>query len=193
MKKLMIAAAIVCAAACVQAASVSWTSNSKSLTTTDGTVIRDPSSADFAKIVLVNLGATADFEKATASQIIARGSTSGTTTMTLNSTTGTKGGRVEGLATFGYSTGLIKENDYLALMAYDGTTLSQLIYTSGDDKDKLVNATYKVTGLANDSSKVTGAAIGFTGNFAVQDVPEPTSAMLLVLGLAGLALRRKQA
>ena len=189
MKKLIVAAAIVCVAAVSQAATISWSSNNKSLTDAEGNLLRNASALE--NIVLVNLGSTADFSSVTASQIIpTTGSTK--TTMNINTATNSKGGRISGTVTFTYNGNeydAIKNGDYLALMFYDGKDFAQLKYSS-DNSD--VSATYKVSGLANNASTVAGAAIGMTGNF-YGAVPEPTSAMLLLLGMAGLALKRKRA
>ena len=191
MKKLIIAAAIVCTAAVSQAATIGWTTNNKSLTDAEGNLLRSATALE--NIVLVNLGSTADFSGVTASQIIPTASTGATrTAMNINTATNSKGGRITGTITFTYNGNdgdVIKNGDYLALMFYDGNSFAQLKYSSDDSA---VTATYKVSGLANDASAINGAAIAMSGNF-YGAVPEPTSALLLVLGMAGLALRRKRA
>ena len=60
--------------------------------------------------------------------------------------------------------------------------------------------TYTISGLADDTSNLADfdfASSAFFGSTApsaaIASVPEPTSALLLVLGMAGLALRRKRA
>ena len=70
--------------------------------------------------------------------------------------------------------------------------------TSGTDLWYMENAGSKTTAkavqsLGNLASKIggTGAAMAWTKVPA--DVPEPTSAMLMLIGMAGLALRRKRA
>lgn len=55
-------------------------------------------------------------------------------------------------------------------------------------KSGIAAATYTTTvGFANMATATQNAA-----NWAAADVPEPTSGLLLLLGVAGLALRRKQ-
>ena len=193
MKKLMIAAVAVCAAAMTQAAAVNWSSNNMSLTDAAGAAQGGQLSG--YTLVLVNLGQTIHWDNAT---VIPVGSVSETTTMTINTATSSKRGRVTGKVSFAYTKGeknLIENGDYLALMFQDGDgNLSKLTYTA-TGKEVGDEAVVLVAGLDNNSSSIPAAngAIGLTGNFTAASVPEPTSALLMLLGVAGLALRRRRA
>jgi hypothetical protein len=187
MKKMMMAVAVICSAVAVQAASVSWTSNNKQFCDATGTPV---TSMIGGELVLVTLGASIDWSAAT--EITTAASGLNTTTLVLNQGTGNKTGRVTGQVNFTYTgsgSDFINNGDYLALMWKDATTgdLSKLVYTADGSE---VEAVVQVSGLANNATALTGKAINFTGNFAA--VPEPTSGLLLLLGMAGLALRRKQ-
>ena len=74
----------------------------------------------------------------------------------------------------------------------DATTgdLSKLVYTADASE---AEAVFQISGLANNATALTGKILPFSGNFQAAAVPEPTSGLLLLLGMAGLALRRKQA
>ena len=189
MKKLIMTAAIVCSAVAVQAASVSWTSNNKQFCDSTGT---PTTSMTAGQLVLVTLGSTLNWDNAT---VIPTGSGSNTTTLNLNTGTGAKTGRVTGTVTFTYTSGndnFIDNGDYLALMWRDEATgdLSKLVYADGGAE---VEAYYQVSGLANNATALSGKAMSFSGNFQAASVPEPTSGLLLLLGLAGVALKRKRA
>ena len=188
MKKILILGVVASLAMISQAASIAWNMNGMGLKDAEGNLGTLPAGGE---LVLVVMGAADGWDSATVIPTAASGS--GTTTLVVNATTG----RVTGKATFTYSaddtdSNLINNGDFLALMFKDSEgDLSKLVYTTGADAGKDVDASWEVSGLANNATSLTSKKIMATGNFAA--VPEPTSGLLLLLGMAGLALRRKQA
>ena len=180
MKKLMVTVAVVAAAVCANAASIGWGSNPDSCALVDasGAFIEDTS----YQFVLVCLGTTASYDGVTASDI--RGTGEFISEGGLNAIQGDTG----------ISTGAGDDwNKYYAIMAYDGTDLYQLKYQA-DGSDI---ALYQPTAWYNQSDKTYDGAFSgsymINDNFMVAAVPEPTSGLLLLLGVAGLALRRRRA
>ncbi|MCQ2367830.1 MAG: PEP-CTERM sorting domain-containing protein [Kiritimatiellae bacterium] len=195
MKKLMVAAFAVAFAAVAQAASIAWTSNLMSLTDESGTAIGASGLPSGTSLVLVVMSTADGWADATAITT-ATGTVIGTTTLNV-STKSASMGRVTGTVSFAYDAAaqnnLINNGDYLALMFQDEEGLHQLQYTSGADAGKEVTAVYQVAGLSDNASKLTGKAINMTGNFTAETIPEPTSGLLIALGMAALALKRKVA
>ncbi|MCQ2367833.1 MAG: PEP-CTERM sorting domain-containing protein [Kiritimatiellae bacterium] len=196
MKKLMVAAFAVAFAAVAQAASIAWTSNLMSLTDESGTAIGASGLPSGTSLVLVVMTSATGWDSATVIPT-ATGTVLGTTVMGI-STKSASMGRVTGTVSFEYDAAaqnnLINNGDYLALMFQDDEgLLHQLQYTSGADVGKEVTAVYQVAGLSDNASKLTGKAINMTGNFTAETIPEPTSGLLIALGMAALALKRKVA
>ena len=201
MKKLMMVAAIALAAVSANAASFIWkTGNYTNVLNPDGSAVTTAdgytSLMNGGNIVLV---------------LLSDGTYSGT--MTALTGTGTSGNTAAfkatggatikyGLSTtFGFNgdSGLLKNGDKIGV-AYQSATgeLSQLILTdtTGADLGK-VDSIYTVSGLSDDSwsgDAFTFTAAGTSANKTyITAVPEPTSGLMLLLGMAGLALRRRRA
>ena len=173
MKKLMIAAAIVCAAAVSQAASMSW----KVLTDATGETVYICSTgsgfASLADIIAAEYGTA--------------GNTGTTTTSGRAPATWTG---AEGVAT-GISLDDVGMQTFYAVVVdssgkgYYAIAGSGEVYTTSSSPE---------VGLVDMAATIAGGNYTpWAGGPGPEPVPEPTSAMLLLLGVAGLALRRKQA
>lgn len=186
MKKLMVAMAAVALAGAVQAASINWGSstylwnpdtNAKATSITGGSIV----------LCLINDGT--DWKNGVTDLDTAELVTSG-----MAAAIGRVRGSTNGAYSFSYDGSPISNGDVLTVLFKDtNNKYSELTYVDGDGKPSsaMVTDTYTVAGLADDSSVLTTFTFGTSGNYAT--VPEPTSGLLLLLGMAGLALRRKVA
>ena len=184
MKKLIIAAAIVCAAVMSQAASLAWASYAY---LNDGAADEDWFTGGQGYLVLVTDAANfavGDDLTITGGKLLTGDGTSNAY----------DGGYVQGVvdgAVFGAEDG--GKYQFAILATNKGT--SDVLPTDGFyGVDGVYEVTWnKDTGASWEPSEEHMAAVVNSVGGAPGPIPEPTSGLLLLLGVAGLALRRRRA
>ena len=183
MKKLMFMLAATVMAACTQAASVSWAS--VGMYDADGAKIKDAATVYVYLMDKTTYDGLTDAWASYGDNVKAGGSEAANVGGT---TTGKYTHKASVVAPNGTATA--NTTYYAAIIATYGTGDEMKYYaekasvTTGDDG----NATYQFGAGALDSA--TAAASSWA---AASSVPEPTSGLLMLIGMAGLALRRKRA
>lgn len=186
MKKILIAVAIVCAAVMTQAATANWAISAANIFVGDGTATRYTGAAfvfnadtltQSALFDLFNANQTLDLTAQ--SGYLASGSVAnGVINATLAANK------------FGaFEQGSGDHNFYFVLVNDDKMFLSKTQNVSASATDTAVSITF---GSQMTGSKLTTEGFSATGQWA-QVVPEPTSGLLLLIGMGALALRRKRA
>ena len=184
MKKLMIVAAVALCAAYANAAAFTWKA-SANMTDNNGTTLASMSPAGtLALVYLGNDSSDVDWTKA---KVVDSTTPNFTSSMGKTSATTSKS-FVFDMADYG-------NGDIFGVVFKDGSNNLFYLQQGGEN----YKPTYTISGLADDSSNLADfnfastSFFGSTAPSAAVAVPEPTSALLLVLGMAGLALRRKRA
>ena len=186
MKKLMVALAAVAMAAGVQAASVNWGGATSNAAFTDGIAAGSTAYLIFS---------SAAFNPAAATSINPTAGTTdnGGTVVSTYTTTAADQAAWTFFSTY-ESDDLSKINGYYGIMlvdaAGDANKASWMMYVG-----QISGATATSSGLKADlnSDWATNDTLNMNGYNATVAVPEPTSGLLLILGMAGLALRRRRA
>ena len=176
MKKLLIAAAVVCAAVIAQAATVNWT-----ISGVKANGGAEPTAGWAVMAFYTEVGAgSAAIESAIASK------TAGT--LAFESTTlavQLKKGKVTAHdATAAGITDTTKNYDFYFVVFNNSNAASATEYAMVSDLNK------EYSGL---DGKFTAAGDFSGAAWTTAAVPEPTSGLLMLLGMAGLALRRRRA
>ena len=174
MKKLLVAVAIALVAVASQAASVNWSINNIQSSP-------DVTSAAGWLVQVFDSGTAYSFDTAKAGTISVLDSASSISSGTIIRVSGSKTGYSAGDAV----------NIYAVI--YDAATVADAKnYIVSDVLSKSINATGSDLN-ASFGNMASTATTNMFRNSTWTAVPEPTSGLLMLLGMAGLALRRRRA
>ena len=192
MKKLMIACAAVAMAAVAQAASINWTiSNVYSPADSTSKIAADSMSA-WLFVTANSTDVTTGIPVTTMAAVQAvldSGDLTGLSSLAAAHATGTSAGTIGGATGLtGFSSGSLSA--FAVVIDNADLASAEHYFLAGSGAEKTASFTSATgTKMLNWGSQasITQAAGGWTA------VPEPTSGLLMLLGMAGLALRRKHA
>ena len=183
MKKLVITLGAVVVAAMAQAAAVQWSVAGKTFAPSGD----DPATNGRAKYYLVYAFSAADYSTVTTA--LSSGKVNDAVAMAVSSGRTTSTG-----ATSGSISGVTGASYDMFLVAFDTYSASDAAIDTA--KNYLVSATLAATTFEPPATATTleySSANWGSASWTAVTVPEPTSGLLLLLGMAGLALKRKRA
>ena len=183
MKKLMVMLAAVTTAVVAQAASINWSVAGKTFAPSAD----DPATNGRAAYYLVYAFEASQYDNV--KSLLSNGKIDDAVALAADSGRTTKTG-----ATSGSITGLTGSTYEMFLVAFDTYSAADAALSTAKNyiiSDKISGATFGETDMAS-SIDYTSANFG-SGSWTAASVPEPTSGLLMLLGVAGLALRRRRA
>jgi len=191
MKKLVFALAAALVAGGIQAASLNWAASSYKAYDAEGSAYTSAAQVPSGvTLVLAYLGTTSSYsyDDAVAVQ-------NGTATTSAASMGQPAAVKYSGAYDFSGTPGIANGQVY-AVMLNDNGTLSQLKYADGTADDRIFTVSGYDPANSDDYSQTFAFA---TANYTVDKaatpsgvIPEPTSGLLMLVGLGALALRRRR-
>ena len=184
MKKLIIAAAVVCTAVFAHAAAANWKASASGMY--DGTGKTADANLYSGSAYVFDAGVTS---QAALFAIIEAGTAIGSSTAGYVATATFEDGAFGGLNFSNGEQGGGSYTYYFVVVDDD-----KAYFSNEKSANANTTATARNVGFsAQSGSSSLPAGTGFQGAGAWSAVPEPTSGLLMLLGMAGLALRRRRA
>ena len=192
MKKLMVMVAIACSAVVASAATANWKTSASNIY--NGTGSSDTTAKYTGTAYLFDAGVTS---QAALYALIAAGTEITSSTAGYIETLNVANGGITATS-FSYGEQSVSSSELSEYTYYFAIIDSDKVYFSTEKAVSAnATATAKTVGFGNQAtgSQSLPAGSGFqgAGAWSTTAVPEPTSGLLMLVGLAGLALRRRRA
>lgn len=183
MKKLIVAALAIASAVTLNAASVDWSMSNGILSPSPDGSAKSGRCAYYTMLVFENSQADS------VNTAIAAGNFTSLSGLAVSTSQAAKAGTFGGTVS-----GLTGESTTLFAVVFDTYSTTEGIADAGYyyKTGTITQNTYDPLG-SDPATKAVFIAAQMTGTWTATAVPEPTSGLLMLLGMAGLALRRRRA